>query len=656
MWEHFTERARRIMYRAQEEAHRYGHPNVGTEHLLLGILDEPDCVAARVLATLTGNLEQIRVNIVASMPPGAGGPATHIGLTRSARRAIELAQDEAAQQGSEDIASDNILVGLVRCQEGVGSHVLATSSIQLNAVRDEIRLERSADPSRTSGEDAAVHEHVIPRRLPPLVRASLGRTWDHLSFRARTAMEAALISAADRGDTMVRPEHLLAGILRDNDSRAARVLSRLNVSITRLRDELTGELPEQGAPRAVDRHMELRASTRQAISQAELGARAEGDGRITTVRLLMGILGNPDTPAAQLLLNHGVDLAALRALSAELRQEGPEERALDAATLANLTLSQLIVRSRMKGSNLLRISDLSTADVSIVFAVADKLKARRQGPSVQDETATLHRGKTLALVFQKPSLRTRVTFEIAMTQLGGQAIHLGPDEIGVGEREAPADVARNLERWVGGIVARTFSHQMVEELATNASVPVINGLSDFEHPCQALADLMTMREHLGDLGGLTLAWVGDSNNVSRSLAELCARTGVHFRIGAPEGYSFDAAFLKEVNALATRHGASVATFTDPREAVQGADAVYTDVWASMGQEEEVEKRQRDFAGFQLNMDLMAAAKPGALVMHCQPAHRGEEIGPDALDSARSVIFDQAENRLHVQKALLALML
>jgi ornithine carbamoyltransferase len=402
--------------------------------------------------------------------------------------------------------------------------------------------------------------------------------------------------------------------------------------------------------------MELRAATRQAIAQAELAARAEGDGRITTIRLLMGLLSNPDSAAATILLNKGVDLGALRALSAELHQERTGLAPVDVRKLANLTLSQLIVRSQMKGANLLRISDLSPAEIAIVFSVAEKLKARTQRPGSQDEAAGMHRGKTLAMVFQKPSLRTRVTFEIAMTQLGGHAIHLGPDEIGVGEREAPADVARNLERWVSGIVARTFMHKMVEDLAKNSAVPVINGLSDFEHPCQALADLFTMHEHLGELQGLTLAWVGDSNNVARSLAELCARTGVNFSIASPEGYHFDKPFIDEVNTLARQNGSSILTFTDPKEAVVGADAVYTDVWASMGQEDEYEKRQRDFRSFQLNMDLMEGAKPTALVMHCQPAHRGEEIGADAMDSANSVIFDQAENRLHVQKALLALML
>jgi len=249
-----------------------------------------------------------------------------------------------------------------------------------------------------------------------------------------------------------------------------------------------------------------------------------------------------------------------------------------------------------------------------------------------------------------------VTFEIGMTQLGGHAIHLGPDEIGVGEREAPGDVARNLERWVNGIVARTFTHKMVEELANNAAIPVINGLSDFEHPCQALADLFTLRERFSDLAGLTLTYIGDSNNVARSLAELCARTGTNLRIASPEGYQFDQDFLNSVNAVAAATGARIESTTDVRAAATGADALYTDVWASMGQEAEAAKRHDDFKGYQLSTDLLALANPNAAVMHCQPAHRGEEISGEAMDSPNSVIFDEAENRLHVQKALLALTL
>jgi ornithine carbamoyltransferase len=656
MWEKFTERSRRIIYKAQEEAHRYGHPNVGTEHLLLGILDEPDSTAARVLATLGGGLERLRVQAIAGMPAGARVAGESLGFTSDARRAVQLAQDEATQAGADHLGSGHLLLGILRCREGQGSHLLEQSGIGLDAVREELQAEAAGRHAVTRGEDTALQEHDVPKSLPPLVRAALGASWDHLSYRARTAVKAGLNAAAERGDTLATPAHLLLGILQDSESSAARILSRLNVSIVDLRSELEAGIRRHGEARSVDNEMELRTAARNCIAQAELAARSSGGGQITTARLLMGILSDPESPVAVLLLNKGVDLGTLRALAAEQHEEDEGRPTVDMAQLANLTLSQLIVRNQMKGRNLLRVSDLSAADVAILFAVAEKLKARNQRGPVQDEVAAMHRGKTLAMVFQKPSLRTRVTFEIGMTQLGGHAIHLGPDEIGVGERETPGDVARNLERWVNGIVARTFTHKMIEDLASNCAIPVINGLSDFEHPCQALADLLTLRERYGDLAGLTLAYVGDSNNVARSLAELAARTGVNMRISSPEGYQFDRGFLDEVSAVGASTGSVIEAVTDPRAAVEGADAVYSDVWASMGQEAEAVKRHQDFQGYQLSTDLMALAKPNAAVMHCQPAHRGEEISEAAMDSPNSVIFDEAENRLHVQKALLALTL
>lgn len=656
MWEKFTERARRIIYKAQEEAHRYGHPDVGTEHLVLGILDEPDSTAARVLATLGDGLERIRIQVIAAMPPGARSGGESLGFTRDARRAVELAQDEASQAGADHIGSAHLLLGILRCREGEGSHVLEQSGIHLNSVRDEVLADEAGHHATDRGEDHRVQEHAVGKSLPPLVRGALGRTWDHLSYRARAAVEAALSAAAERGDTLVTPMHLLLGIVQDSEGTAARIMSRLNVSIVDLRSELENGLPHHGEARPVDRDMELRTATRNAVGEAELAARADGGGQITTARLLMGLLADPNSPAATLLINKGVDLGTLRVLAAEQNEEDAGRPPVDMAQLTNLTVSQLIVRSQMKGRNVLRISDLSPADIAIVFAVAEKLKARQQRGAVRDETSTMFQGKTLAMVFQKPSLRTRVTFEIGMTHLGGHAIHLGPDEIGVGEREAPADVARNLERWVNGIVARTFTHKMVEDLANNSAIPVINGLSDFEHPCQALADLFTLLERFGTLQGLTLAYIGDSNNVARSLAELCARTGTNMRIAAPEGYHFDQDYINQVNATAAATGATIEMLTDPKAAAQNADAIYTDVWASMGQEEEAKKRHDDFQGYQLNMDLLSVAKPNAAVMHCQPAHRGEEISGEAMDSPNSVIFDEAENRLHVQKALLALTL
>lgn len=649
MWEKFTERSRRIVYKAQEEAHRHGHPKVGTEHLLLGILDERDSLAARVLATLTGNLEELRATIIASLPPSAGGPSRHIGLTSSARHAIALAQDESTQQGQQDIASGHLLIGLLRCQEGGSSQVLAKAGVTLGAARDEINAELSGRHGAERGEDVRVGEHATLKSLPPLVRGAIGRQWDHLSYRARAAVEAALALAAERGGTLVTPEHLLAGVVADTESAFARLLARARIPIADLQADAKAALPRKGNPREVDRQMELRAATKTVIDQAELSARMAGDGTVGTIHLVVGLLSNEESKAAEILRGHGLDLARLRELAAEMRTSGVAP--MDLAALSGLTIKQLLSRSSLRGCNLLRISDLTPGDVAVVFAVTKKLKDMPPA-----DAAGILRGKNLAMVFQKPSLRTRVTFDIGMNHLGGHAIHLGPDEIGVGERETPKDVARNLAEWVDGIVTRTFTHEMAEEIAENCDIPVINGLSDLEHPCQALADFYTLLEFKGDLPGLTLAYIGDGNNVCRSLMELAARTGVHMRVASPPGYEPDEAFTGEMSKLAGESGADVFVTNDPVEAVKDADAVYTDVWASMGQEAEAAERQQRFQGFQLNLELLKGAKPDAVVLHCQPAHRGEEISSEAMDSPNSVIFPQAGNRLHVQKALLALML
>ena len=315
-------------------------------------------------------------------------------------------------------------------------------------------------------------------------------------------------------------------------------------------------------------------------------------------------------------------------------------------------LYDILGETRLRGRDILGIETLTQDEILLLLDVAMRLKAHKF-----DETQTLFaKGQTLAMLFEKPSLRTRVTFEAGMTQLGGHAIYL---EGRLGVRETVPDVARNLERWIDGIMARTFDHQAVLELAENAQIPVINGLSDREHPCQALADFQTLAERFGGLdalSGRTLAYVGDGNNVAHSLMLLAAKVGTHFRLACPEGYEPDAALWQTALGFAAETGANLTLTHDPAAGVAGADAVYTDVWASMGQEDETAKRAVIFAPFQVNAALMAHAKPEALVMHCLPAHRGEEITADVLDGPHSVVFDEAENRLHAQKAVLALVL
>ncbi len=261
-------------------------------------------------------------------------------------------------------------------------------------------------------------------------------------------------------------------------------------------------------------------------------------------------------------------------------------------------------------------------------------------------------GKTLALLFEKPSLRTRVSFEVAIRQLGGQAIYLSPAEVGLGKRESLADVARVLSRYVDAIVARTFSHNTLEVLAGYASVPVINALSDREHPCQVLADLFTIYEKKGELKGLTIAYIGDGNNVAHSLLLAAALAGLNFRIASPEGYQIEEKVLSTAQGYAIDSGAKIVLTEKPNQAAINADIIYTDVWTSMGQEAESKKRLKAFAGYQVNSKLLALAREGAILMHPLPAHRGEEVAEGILESPASVVFDQAENRMHLTKALL----
>lgn len=303
----------------------------------------------------------------------------------------------------------------------------------------------------------------------------------------------------------------------------------------------------------------------------------------------------------------------------------------------------------LRGRDLLSAADLSATEIERVFATATALKAeyretrRHAGPPLP--------GRSIAMLFQKPSLRTRVTFEAGMAQLGGTAIYLPEDSV-MGAREAVRDVAHNLERFVDAIVARTGPHEVVRELAAQASIPVINGLTLREHPCQALADVFTIREHLGSLRGAVVTFVGDGNNVYHSLALVAVALGMEVRLAHPDRYGPDERIVERAQGLAASSGGRLVFGRDPRELVHGAAIVYTDAWTSMGQEAEAEARRDAFAGYTVDDALLDAAGPDARAMHCLPAHRGEEITSSVMDGPRSLIFDQSENRLHVQKALL----
>lgn len=308
----------------------------------------------------------------------------------------------------------------------------------------------------------------------------------------------------------------------------------------------------------------------------------------------------------------------------------------------------------LPAKDFLSVLDLSTGDLTRLVELGAQLKTERR---LGEQAPTAHAlgGAHVAMLFEKPSLRTRSTFEIAIRELGGHPLQL-PPEFADGTREPLPDVARNLERWVKALIIRTFAHEKTRTLAAAAkTLHVINALSDAEHPCQALADMLTLAERWGHCQGRTVAYVGDGNNVATSLVHAAPQFGISVHVASPAGYGLPARTIEQASRTA-RAGARVRTFTDPREAVAGADAVYTDVWTSMGQEHETAVRQRAFQSFQVDSALMAAAAPGALFMHCLPAHCGEEVTTEVFESSASVVFDQAENRLHTQKALLLMLL
>lgn len=300
----------------------------------------------------------------------------------------------------------------------------------------------------------------------------------------------------------------------------------------------------------------------------------------------------------------------------------------------------------------LSIGDLSPLELQDLLDLASRLKAEWQAGG----NPPLLRKKVLAMIFQKPSLRTRVSFDMAMRHLGGDALYLSPNEIGLGQRESIADVARVMSGYVDAIMARVFEHEHIEELAKWSEVPVINGLSDYNHPCQALADILTVQEKFNMLSGLNFTYVGDGNNVAVSLLMICAKLGINFSIASPEGYELSDEVIEMGKEFAAANGSKINRLRDPHEAVEGAQVIYTDTWTSMGQEDEARKREQVFPPYQVNQELVDEADSEVIIMHCLPAHRGQEITDEVADGPHSVIFPQAHNRLHAQKAILVRLL
>ncbi len=300
--------------------------------------------------------------------------------------------------------------------------------------------------------------------------------------------------------------------------------------------------------------------------------------------------------------------------------------------------------------DLLSVAQLQVGDIETIFDAARTLKNER------GQHEHILRGKRLGMIFEKDSLRTRFTFDVGIQDLGGSAVFMDHRDVRLGSRESLKDMAKNLERWVHGIVARTYKHRALEELAANCSIPVINGLSDYLHPCQGLSDFFTLQERWGDVKGKKIAYVGDGNNTAHSLIHTAARLGAHISVCTPEGYEPNARIVSEAMLMARESGSDIQILNDPEKGVRGADAVYTDVWASMGQEDEIEERAAIFEDYRVDEELMAIASQDAVFMHCLPAHRGQEVTSPVIDGPQSIVYDIAENRLHVQKAVLALLM
>lgn len=509
--------------------------------------------------------------------------------------------------------------------------------------------------------------------------------WQRFTERARRVVFFAQEEAQREHQSYVDTEHFLLGLVRESDSVAARILDRLDIPLGRIRREVEHQLTPGDRP--IGEEMQLTPGCKQVIDLAYEEARGLNNNYIGTEHLLLGLVHERVGLAGRVLIKLGADLERVRA-EAKKMQDGeaptktgasqPPESAwrhlwdmpyTELRKLAEYAKSDRnpagAASAAMVAVDLARSNCTALRDFRGIFDLsADQAWALLSLARVLKDTLglnkTAHReiltGKTLAMLFEKPSLRTRVSFETGMFQLGGHAVYLPPADVGMGQREAVEDVARILERMVDGITARVFAQQTLTDLSDHANIPVINALSDREHPCQALADVLTLWERRGEVEGQKIAYIGDGNNVAHSLMQLGAKLGAHVMIACPQGYEPAAEIRSQAELSAQQSRGSVTITSDPKDACADADVVYTDVWASMGQEAEAAERAKIFAPYQVNEELLAVAKPDYLFMHCLPAHRGAEVTATIIDGPHSVVFDQAENRLHAQKAILAVLL
>lgn len=490
--------------------------------------------------------------------------------------------------------------------------------------------------------------------------------WDKFTARARQAVFSAQQEAQRMGHGYVSTEHLLLGVLYENDTVASRIVERLGLSPGVVRMEVERQIEYQKGSTGVVSEMQLTPRGKRAIDLAYEEAQRLDNKYLGTEHLLLGLIREGDGLSGRVLSRLGITLEAARKETEKMQDTdsaatpAPSQDEIDPwkknfpSEDGDFTIeTHHILRHDthgLRGKSLLSIADLTREQLLGILVVTRGMAVAHH------RMAAAHRWqypRALAMIFEKPSLRTRVSFELGMQQLGGITVNLGPADIGLGVRESVADVAHNLERMADAIMARVFKHEILEELRAHSRIPIINGLSDREHPCQTLADLYTLQQKKGTLEGLRLAYIGDGNNVLHSLLLGCALSGVSLAAACPKGYEPLPEIVDKARELAGGKPEVVIT-QDTAVAVDGADAVYTDVWTSMGQEQEQLARIQAFRSYQVNAALMAKAKPDAIFMHCLPAHRGDEVTDEVVDGPQSVVFDQAENRMHAQKAVLAL--
>jgi len=489
--------------------------------------------------------------------------------------------------------------------------------------------------------------------------------WQRFTERARRVVFFAQEEAGRLGENYVATEHILLALIRENDSVAARILDRMGISLSSLRAEIERQVTKGDGRLGQD--MQLTPRAKRVIDLAYDEARQLNNNYIGTEHLLLGVIREGEGLAGRICSKLNIDMDRARREIITL-QDGwsagagdsitgrtagsPRDTVLDNAIFASRSIVHTGSAS-LRYTSLLSMADLNREQIeSIMKVTAGMAEAHKIGSYVIRYSYP----KSLAMIFEKPSLRTRVTFDLGMQQMGGIAIPLGPAEIGLGTRESVPDAARNLERWVECIMARVFDHNTLIGLRDNCSIPIINGLSDREHPCQVLADFYTILQKKEKLEGLKLAWLGDGNNVLHSLLLGCAIMGMDISAACPKGYEPLKEIVEEARSRIENRKSKIEIMFDPAAAVKDADVVYTDVWTSMGRESENATRRAAFQPFQVNTELMKQAKPDAIFLHCLPAHRGEEVTDGVLDGPQSVVFDQAENRLHAQKAVLALLM